>query len=106
MIQGIITQGTTPKHEFTLPFDIAQIKDLRISYGQKGKEILVKQKKDCECEGTTVKVRLTQQDTLLFSTHSLVDVQIKVLTTEKILHINEDDIQLRVRGALNDEVLT
>ena len=74
MIQDILIKGTTPEHEFTLPFDTKLIKEIRISYGQKGKEILVKRNEDCTHEGNVVKTRLTQDDTFLFNNRSPVEV--------------------------------
>lgn len=106
MIQGVIIQGTTPEHEFTLPFDTSFIKELRISYGQKGKEVLVKYDEDCTFDKEKVKVQLTQEDTFLFNTRTTVEVEIKVLTKGGQIHINDDDIQLRVKGSLNNEVLS
>lgn len=106
MIQGIIIQGTTPEHEFTLPFDTSLIKELRISYGQKGKEVLVKYDEDCIYNGNVIKVSLTQEDTFMLNPKLLVDVQLRVLTKNDQIHINDDDIQLRVKGSLNSEVLS
>jgi hypothetical protein len=106
MIQGVIIQGTTPEHEFTLPFDTSLIKELRISYGQKGREVIVKYDEDCTLDKDVIKVRLSQEDTFLFSSSSNVSVQIKVLTNSGIVHINEEEILLRVKSTLNSEVLS
>lgn len=106
MIQGVIIQGTTPEHEFTLPFDTSLIKELRISYGQKGREVIVKYDEDCVYSGNIIKVPLTQEDTFMFNPRLLVDVQLRVLTKNDQIHTNDDDIQLRVKESLNSEVLS
>lgn len=105
MICDIIIQGTTPEHEFTLPFDTSLIKGIRISYAQKGKEIFSKVDKDCVYTGNVVKIVLTQEDTFLFDEHNLVEVQIKILTMDNSIHTNDDDIRLRVKKGFNREVL-
>jgi hypothetical protein len=33
MLQGIIIRGTTPTHEFDLPYPETEIADLRVTYG-------------------------------------------------------------------------
>lgn len=104
MIQGVIIQGTTPEHEFTLPFDTSLIKELRISYGQKGKEVLVKYDEDCVCSGKLIKVKLTQEDTFLFNGHSVVEVQIKALKTNEEIYFGEG-YTYRVKVILNNEIL-
>ena len=106
MIQGVIIQGTTPEHEFTLPFDTSLIKELRISYGQKGREVIVKYDEDCTYNGNVITVSLTQEDTFMFNPKLFVDVQFRVLTKNNQIHSNDDDIQLRVKGSLNSEVLS
>lgn len=106
MIQGIIIQGTTPEHEFVLPFDTSLIKELRISYGQKGREVIVKYDEDCAFNGKTIKMSLTQEDTFMLNPKLIVDVQLRVLTKSNQIHTNDDDIQLRVKGSLNSEVLS
>jgi hypothetical protein len=42
MIQGIIIRGTTPQHDFELPYTLDLIKDLRITYAQNGTAIFTK----------------------------------------------------------------
>lgn len=106
MVQGVIIQGTTPEHEFTLPFDTSLIKELRISYGQKGREVIVKYDEDCTYNDNVITVSLTQEDTFMFNSKLLVDVQFRVLTKNGQIHGNDDDIQLRVKGSLNSEVLS
>ena len=72
--------GTTPTHTFTIPFSVADIKNVRIAYAQGDEVKLVKEISDCQLEGNTVVVKLTQEDTLSFDPKKRVEVQMKVLT--------------------------
>ena len=64
-------RGTTPVHTFELPFDTAEIKEINIAYAHNGVVVLTKEKADCSFEGNTVRVRLTQEDTLKFGLTTL-----------------------------------
>lgn len=98
-------RGTTPTHIFTLPFDAALVADLRISYAQDLKEILVKTKNDCNIEGNEVSVKLSQEDTFKFNCRKqVVQIQVRVLTTGGEV-LNSDLIILPVEQCLNEEVL-
>lgn len=73
---------TTPTHSFTLPFGVSNVDDLRISYAQHGKTVLTKGKDDCALEGNTIKVTLTQEETDLFCTKFVCEIQVNVKTLE------------------------
>ena len=45
-------RGTTPTHQFELPFETDLPKDIEITYQQSGKIILQKRKEDCDCAGS------------------------------------------------------
>lgn len=74
-------RGTTPTHTFTLPIDAASITKLRITYVQDGEIVLTKTEKNAQMDGSTVKVKLTQAETLSFNNERMVEIQLKVLTT-------------------------
>jgi hypothetical protein len=97
-------RGTTPTHEFTIPFEVSLIDDLRISYAQSDKEILVKTKGDCTLEGNTITVTLSQEETFLFDCSKNVMLQVRVLTTSGNV-LSSDIITLSVGRCINDEVL-
>ena len=59
MIQGTIIRGTTPQHDFDLPYSLDLIKDLRITYGQNGTPTFTKQKSECAFTDGQVSVKLT-----------------------------------------------
>ena len=95
---------TTPLHTFTLPFDTEIIKELVISYGQNHAEVLSKRLADCMLEGATVCVRLTQEETKLFTANVPVDIQIRILTNNGEA-LASAKYKVRCEDVLNDEVL-
>jgi hypothetical protein len=59
MLQGIIIRGTTPEHEFDLPYPLELVSDVRVTYGQGGKSIFTKAKEDCTLSEGKISVLLT-----------------------------------------------
>ena len=105
-VSGEIIRGTTPKHEFLLPFDEEIIKELRVTYGQNKHIILRKTQDEVEFGDKLISIRLTQEETLLFSTRGSVTVEIKTLLNNGEVISNYDEpILLRVVDCLNEEVL-
>jgi hypothetical protein len=72
--------GTTPKHEFTLPFNVDIIQEFKVTYAQNGKIVLEKALADCEAEGNVISLTLTQEETFLFDGGVNVELQARVLT--------------------------
>lgn len=72
--------GSTPKHEFTLPFDVSLIKEFKVTYKQNGEIILEKYFNDFEVNGNTLSITLTQEETFLFTEGTNVELQARVLT--------------------------
>jgi hypothetical protein len=70
--------GTTPTHNFTLPFDTALIDALEITYSQSKEIVLRKYLPDCQLKGRVVTVKLTQEEALLFKCNVIAEVQIRV----------------------------
>ena len=75
-------RGTTPTHRFVLPFDTDMIQTVQIIYAQNDETVLTKGNDDCTFDGNTVSVKLTQQETFLFTEGACVEVQVRVLTTD------------------------
>lgn len=97
-------RGSTPTHVFRLPISTELIKALRITYVQKQKTVLEKTEQDVTMDGTTISLRLTQEETLAFNAECRVKIQLKVLT------VNEEVLASRitevfVEQVLNEEVL-
>ena len=95
---------STPTHTFTLDIDMMIVKTIRIVYAQDDSVILVKRGEDVLIDGNTVSVRLTQEETRLFSASSTVSIQLDILTTDgDVLH--SDIIKTLVQDVLLDEVV-
>lgn len=99
-------RGTTPTHTFTITsgLDASVIRNLKITYSQRGKVVLEKTKADATLDGSAIKVRLTQEDTFKFDCTALVEIQIRVLTTDGTVSAT-DPMQVSVNRCLDDEVL-
>ena len=80
----MLNRGTTPLHSFALPDELSgvELSALYISYAQCGRVRLEKALGDAGvvASGGTITVQLTQEDTLAFSGHSEVRIQIRLKT--------------------------
>jgi hypothetical protein len=74
-------QGSTPLHIFRLPFSTDIIYALRISYEQNKKIVLSKELDNVSLEENAVKLRLSQEETLLFDAICPCRIQMHILTT-------------------------
>ena len=72
--------GSTPTHTFTLPFGTDILRNFKITYGQDDKILITKYLANCECDGCTVKLRLSQEETFLFDSDKAVQIQMRVVT--------------------------
>lgn len=100
-----MTRGTTPTHIFELPFDTCELTKIRILYAQNDELVLEKTEADCELEGSTIKVRLTQEETMKVEHLEMVQIQLHVLTS------TDDSLVSSIHKVpayqlLKDEVLT
>lgn len=102
----MIETGTTPVHVFSdIPQYVCdQIKEIKITYSQNEKEVLVKRTNDCEIANEKIITKLSQEDTFCFDRKYLVDIQMRLL-----LHNGEclkTPVMTRHVGrCLDDEVL-
>lgn len=78
-------RGTTPTHTFTLPFDIATVKKLRITYEQDGFKLV---KEEYDAQGNKISVKLTQSETLSFDCEKPARAQLKVRTQDDNVHVS------------------
>lgn len=97
-------RGTTPTHIFHLKIDTSTIKELRITYVQYSKTLVEKSEKDVTMEGSEIRLKLTQEETLKFSRSTPVRIQLKVLTTDNTV-LACPVKELPVDDILNEEVL-
>lgn len=98
-------KGSTPTHIFNVPIDTSIIKEVKITYSQRDKEILVKRMEDCTISEGAITTRLSQEDTFLFESNLIVTIQLRVLTLGGDALIAEP-IMMAVGKCLDNEVLT
>lgn len=97
-------RGTTPTHTWELPFDVSLIAEARVLYAQDGKLLLKKTTEDCIMEGKTLKVTLSQEDTLNFDDKKNVEIQLRVLTTDR-KSLATTPVKKDIGEVLDDEVI-
>ena len=97
-------KGTTPTHTFKVTIDTSLIKEVKITYSQRDKEILVKRTPDCTIVEDAISTKLSQEDTFLFESNTLVSIQLRVLTKGGDALITEPML-IGVGKCLDDEVL-
>lgn len=73
-------RGTTPKLEFTIPFDTSELAEAFVTLSQNDTVIIDKTLSDCKCDVHMLSVRLTQEETLKLSCNSRTDIQLRVRT--------------------------
>ena len=104
MLQGTIVRGTTPTHDFELPYAQELIKDVRVSYVQNNQEIITKTLDECRLVGNVLSTDLTQEETFLFAPRWRVEIEIKIQLFDKRVVRSEEAIELRVVDTVNKEV--
>lgn len=105
MIDGILIRGTTPTHEFEIPYPIEIIKNIRITYAQNRGVSFTKTKPDCILTEGKAEVSLTQEETYSFEPNKPIMVELRIqLTNNKVLR-SEEPIILRVVDSLDSEVM-
>lgn len=73
-------RGTTPTLEFVLPFETDLIEEAFITLSQKKQVVIDKPISECQCNGDTVIVRLSQEETLLLNCECTTEIQLRVRT--------------------------
>lgn len=100
-------RSTTPLHTFTLPFETSRLSKALITYSQNGEIVLEKTEADCTLDGCDIAIRLTQEETLLFTTQNdtRVNIQLKVKTTDGLVYAS-NIVKKFANDCLNNEVMT
>lgn len=75
-------RGTTHLLSFSLPFDVDLLSEARITILQDGLIKIDKKMSECSQEGKKLSVKLTQEETLALQEDQLVEIQLKVKTTD------------------------
>ena len=97
-------RGTTPTHEFKVPFNKDMIKTVKIIYCQNDKTIFCKNTEDCTIEDGIISVTLTQEDTFACKLGAFVDIQVRILT-DRDEALSSNIMHDTVYKSLDDEVL-
>lgn len=97
-------RGSTPTHTFQLPIPASSLTKIRITYSQFDHKVLEKTEKDVTSEENTIKVTLTQEETLKFKKDKDVRIQLKVLNTLGAV-LPSRIFMVPVEDVLNEEVL-
>lgn len=97
-------KGTTPTHSFKVSIDTSLVKEVKITYTQKDREVLVKRTDECTIGEGVITTRLTQEDTFLFEEAVLVTVQLRILTISGDA-LASPPLMMSVGKCLDDEVL-
>lgn len=90
-------RGTTPTLTFNLGVKISDLSDIYITFSQNGKTVL--ERKDGQPEGKhSVKIELTQEETLAFEVDPVLLVQVRAKSKQgdalasNIMRINVEDV--------------
>ena len=77
-----IVRGTTPTLTFTLPFGAENVAAAFVTFEQHNSVVLDKEigATGCACEGNTITLHLSQEDTLLLCQCDKVDIQLRIRT--------------------------
>lgn len=97
-------RGTTPRLEFTLEFNTDLLAEAYVTLAQRRKVVLDKPLKDCGCDGHTLTVDLTQEETLLLDCNCTVEMQIRVRMKDGSAHAS-DIIAVPVDRILKEGVI-
>ena len=90
-------RGTTPIDSFTLPFGTEVVDCIKLIYKQGEETILIKRTADFQMEGNTISVKLSQEETFLFTCKKsaycvlrVVDKAGTALATDKMYFVVTD----------------
>lgn len=100
----IVTQGTTPTHEFELDFSTDICKEIRFVYSQNDEAIVIKEDGDVIKDGKVVRTTLTQEDTYKFTADVQISLVLRILTNSDMA-IASEPVKLKCRGLADKEVL-
>ena len=97
-------RGTTPTHNFVLPFEVEKVAEVEIIYQQNDKTLLTKHIEHCTLKDSTISVTLTQEETFCFKEGVHVCIQVRVLTDDGTA-LASDVLCVCCDKCLSDEVL-
>ena len=104
---GEISQGSTPSLSFNTNAPLTDIDKLYLTFWQRGSFILEKDKDSIiYVDENTIKVRLTQKETFLFSDKYDIEVQLRIkYQSANSAAITSDISTFKINKALKNEVI-
>jgi len=75
-------RGTTPTLKFGIPFASALVEVLYVTFNQDGQTILEKDINSVQLTNKEITAMLTQADTLKFKEDEIVEMQVRIRTTD------------------------
>ena len=96
--------GTTPLHTFRVPINTELIKSIKLTYTQLDEVVLTKRTEDFTIEEGQISVKLTQDDTFLFSHLVSVIIQLRIVTIDGDVLSNKP-FSISVERCYDGEVL-
>lgn len=98
-------RGTTPPNSFIFADeDPRDYENILVTYAQRGTLLVERDKSQLSLDETTVYLRLTQEETLLFTAGEPVEIQIRVLRQDGTADASPI-YRLPVEAVLNDTIL-
>ena len=100
-----VRRGTTPSNSFVFDGESpADFEEIVVTYAQRGQVLINRDKPQLSIDATTVYLRLTQVETLLFTSGVPVEIQIRVLRQDGTADASPI-YRVPVEAVLNDSVL-
>ena len=106
MLQGTIIRGTTPTHEFDLPYPVELVRNIRITYGQKNTPLFTKTTSDCSITEGKISVSLTEEETFSIVPGRELYIEIRIKLVDGKVVRSEEPIILRVVDTMDNEVMS
>jgi hypothetical protein len=100
-------RGTTPTIRYNLPFQSSLIKSAEIvlEYVDANKKVLIEKKtEDCTLQGNSIQAVLTQEETLQIPAPSIVEIQLRVVTTDGTIMATVPE-KVAVKRLLKEDVI-
>lgn len=96
-------RASTPTFIFELPFALSTVQECLITFAQDEDTVIEKSLEDCDYEGSTIRLTLTQEDTLEFE-EGKASVQLNVMTKtgQRLPSVTQT---FKVLENLHDEVI-
>lgn len=97
-------KGSTPTIEITIPLLKSSIQKARVIFGYGSVPFLKKNTDNLEISDNLIKCSLSQEETFMFDSDSIADVQLRIITTDNKSLVS-DKLKLLVEECMDDEVL-